>query len=333
MLPHLRGAGGSMRGERSAMRFLAALFLSKREVGGRVFGQMSLEEQFSGWTGPSSDSEQEKQERTERMIRAAIDEHAAFQGCVRSVYAKGSYANNTNVKADSDVDIAVEVTEAWYWEESDPGVAPAVTRYEGPWTPSKLRVELAAALKAKFPNQVDDSGTTAIKIKKGTARVEADVVPCFTFASYFVGASRMGTKIFKKDGTAVVNYPAQQLERGKAKNVDTKLAFKKGARLLKRVENAMAESGAFRALPSYFMECLAYNCPNSTFEKPTWTDVLRAMLGHIYHGLEGAEPTQHEQRWLEVNECFYLFHSDQKWSRSDGREFAQAAWNYFRFSS
>ena len=34
---------------------------------------MSLEEQLSGWTGPSSDSKKEEQEGTERMIRQAVD--------------------------------------------------------------------------------------------------------------------------------------------------------------------------------------------------------------------------------------------------------------------
>ena len=37
---------------------------------------MSLEDTLSGWTGPSSDTEQEKQERTVRMIREAIEKLA-----------------------------------------------------------------------------------------------------------------------------------------------------------------------------------------------------------------------------------------------------------------
>jgi len=53
------------------------------------------------------------------MIREAIDEHEAFDGYRSSfsVYAKGSYANNTNVKSDSDVDIVVECSDACYWQE------------------------------------------------------------------------------------------------------------------------------------------------------------------------------------------------------------------------
>lgn len=296
---------------------------------------MSLEEQLTRWTAPSSDSEQEKQERTERMIRQAIDAHAPFDGCGLSVYAKGSYANNTNVRADSDVDIAVECTDVEYWEEANPGAHPSnAAPYIGIWTPEKLRSELVFALKAKFPGQGDASGSTAIKIHSGTARVNADVVPCFSYR-YFISPSttRAGTKIFKTDGGSIVNYPAQQLVNGKAKNVRTGYAYKKGARLLKRVENAMANAGAFRELPSYFVECLAYNCPDSDFSHFTWTESLRAMLVHIWIELQGGEPVEESARWVEANEYFFLFHPDQQWSRADGRDFAYAAWNHFGFKS
>lgn len=290
---------------------------------------MSLEDKLAGWTSPSSSTEQDKQDRTERMIRQAIDSHEPFKNCSLKVYAKGSYANNTNVRSDSDVDIAVECTDVQYWEESEKGNHSPSEPYEGIWTPTKLRAELLSAMRAKFPGQVDSSGSTAIQINSNSARVDADVVPCFSYRYYMKHGSRDGTKIFKTDGSSIVNYPAQQLENGIAKNKRTGYAYKKGARLLKRIENAMAEDGTFRELPSFFMECLAYNCPDDAFAHPTWTECLRAMLFHIWDNLQGDEPTS--GRWMEVNECFFLFHSNQKWTRSDGREFAKAAWNYFGF--
>lgn len=290
---------------------------------------MSLENQLSGWTGPSSDTEKEKQERTERMIRQAIDAHAPFNSCTLNVYAKGSYANNTNVRADSDVDIAVECTKALYWSEQRKGLFVPNGQYKGEWTPAKLRTELLAALREKFTDQVDGTGSTAIQINSGSARVDADVVPCFSFRYYFEHVSRPGTKIFKTDGNSLVNYPAQQLENGIAKNNRTGYAYKKGVRLLKRIENAMAKDGTFRDLPSFFIECLAFNCPDSVFGYSTWTECLRAMLLHIWQNLQGEEPEA--ERWVEANRCFFLFHPDQKWSRDDGREFAKAAWNYIGF--
>jgi hypothetical protein len=57
----------------------------------------ALEDKLSGWTGPSSPTEQDKQDRTERMIREAVKEHPAFDGVDIDIYAKGSCANNTNV--------------------------------------------------------------------------------------------------------------------------------------------------------------------------------------------------------------------------------------------
>lgn len=290
---------------------------------------MSLEDKLSGWTGPSSSTEQDKQDRTERMIRQAIDAHEPFNNCSLRIFAKGSYANNTNVRADSDVDIAVECTECVYWGESEKGTHPPGGSYEGVWTPEKLRVELLSAMNAKFPGQVDSSGSTAIQINSNSARVDADVVPCFSYRYYMNHGSRDGTKIFKTDGSSIVNYPVQQKENGTVKNNRTGYAYKKGARLLKRVENAMAQDSTFRELPSFFMECLAYNCPDNTFSHPTWTECLRAMLLHIWNNLQGDEPTS--GRWLEVSECVFLFHSNQKWTREDGREFAKAAWNFFGF--
>jgi predicted nucleotidyltransferase len=289
----------------------------------------SLEQQLSGWIGPSSDTEQDKQERTERMVREAVAEHAPFAQCGLRIYAKGSYANNTNVRSDSDVDIAVECIEAEYWGEAVSGARTIKSLYQGIWTPAKLRGELEAALEQKFPNSVDPSGSTAIRVHTSSARVDSDVVPCFSYRYYFAGGtSRVGTKIFKRDGKGVVNYPAQQLENGRVKNQRTDHAYKRTVRILKRIENAMVQSGASKPLASYFIECLAYNCPDSVFQGATWVGIVRSALVYIWNGLEGDEPADAALRWKEANDCFYLFHGNQPWTRASGIEFAQSAWNY-----
>ncbi|MCH7388142.1 nucleotidyltransferase [Acinetobacter modestus] len=201
--------------------------------------------------------------------------------------------------------------------------------YKGIWTPAKLRAELILAMKKKFPDQVDISGVTAIQIDASTARVNADVVPCFSYRYYMENSQRDGTKNFRTDGKSVVNYPLQQIKNGKDKNNRTNYNYKKGVRILKYIENEMAIKGSCKELPSYFIECLAYNCPDYIFTRTTWSQILREMIIHIYHTLEGEEPNI--ERWVEVNEYFYLFHSQQKWTREEGRAFALAAWNYCGF--
>lgn len=295
----------------------------------------ALEDRLGGWTGPSSDFEKDKQDRTERMIKEAVRDHPGFNGCSLTVYAKGSYANNTNVRADSDVDIAVQCHNVFYWDEAQPGAnRSAGTPYTGPWTPERLRSELKSALEKKFPGQVDSSGSTAFRINSSTARVDADVIPCFDYRYYFsTGGHRDGAKTFKKDGTSLENYPEQQLSNGIAKNQRTGTRYKKAVRIMKRVENAMLGAGQHREVPSFFVECLVYNVPDSILNQSTWTDIIRGVIVHVYEELAGPEPTDEDARWLEVNACKYLFHYAQKWRRQDGRDFAQAAWNYLGYRS
>lgn len=291
---------------------------------------MTLEQTLRGWTGPSSTTEQEKQVRTERMIKAAIDAHPAFKGVALSTYSKGSYPNNTNVRADSDVDIAVQCSEAEYWDEVSPASRPTGgASYTGIWTAAKLRTELVAALRTAFGNQVDTSGTTAIRVNSSTARVDADVVPCFDHVDYLAGGQRReGTKVFRKNGDDFENYPAQHLAQGRAKNARTGQKFKEAVRVLKRVENAMVVSGDHREVPSFFVECLVYNCPDHLFSAVTWEDRVRRLLFHIWDGTHGDVEPADGDRWMEVNDVKYLFHPTQAWSRKDGRDFAHAAWNY-----
>jgi hypothetical protein len=243
---------------------------------------MTLEEKLAGWTGVSSATEKDKQDRTERMIREAVDAHSAFDGYNIEVYVKGSYANKTNVRADSDVDVAVQCNEVLYYDEEKPGAKPAGTPYTGIWTPTYLRSELKKALEAKFDSQVDDSGSTAFKINSSSARVDADVVPCFDYRHYFSsGGHRDGAKVFKTDGTSLVNYSHQQLKKGEAKDSRTGDDYKPAVRIMKRFENLMVENAVHRVMPSFFVECLVYNCPDDLFLRSTWTSATKGIIHHM----------------------------------------------------
>jgi hypothetical protein len=268
------------------------------------------------------------------MVREAVAAHPGFKDCSLLIYTKGSYPNNTNVVTDSDVDVAVQCRDVVYWGEHTTGAHPASSIYSGIWTPEKLRNELVAALRTKFPSQVDTSGSTAIRIDSSTARVEADVVPCFDYRYYFSANSwRDGARTFRTNGKTLENYPDQHLEQGRAKNTSTNGYFKQAVRILKRTENAMVEAKYHREVSSYLLECLVYNCPNTVLLESTWVETIRGVLFHIWDRLEGTEPTNESGlRWLEVNECKWLFQSNQSWSREDARDFAKAAWNYLGFA-
>src|SRR5438105_3175799 len=62
---------------------------------------------LQAWVKPASATQDEKRKHTEREIAEAIRSSGLAAGAIR-VFAKGSYANSTNVRQDSDVDVAVE---------------------------------------------------------------------------------------------------------------------------------------------------------------------------------------------------------------------------------
>ena len=96
---------------------------------------------LSQWIKPSSDDEQNQQARAERMVREAIAAHAAFDDSNVRIYTKGSYPNNTNVRRDSDVDVAVEPQDCVYYDYLPGVTAPASSKpgpYSGSWTPGEV---------------------------------------------------------------------------------------------------------------------------------------------------------------------------------------------------
>lgn len=90
----------------------------------------------------------------------------------------------------------------------------------------------------------------------------------------------------------------------------------------------MVEKGLHREVQSFFVECLVYNCPDTTFMESTWVDKIRGVVAYVRDGLQGEEPSDSSDKWLEVSRCKYLFAPVQKWTRADGRDFAKAAWEH-----
>ena len=110
-----------------------------------------------------------------------------------------------------------------------------------------------------------------------------------------------------------------------AKNNRTSKRFKAVVRILKNLENRMVADGTSPEVASYLIECLVYNAPDSCFGGYSWAQRLRAVLVHIW---EDTEDVACEKRWVEVYDVKFLFHSTQKWTRGEARDFVHAAWQY-----
>jgi hypothetical protein len=289
---------------------------------------------LSRWIKPSSEDEQVQQDRAQRMVTDAVKRHDILKTASLYVYAKGSYANNTNVRRDSDVDIVVECQACQYFDYI-PGQAPATalsTPYTGEWTPAKLRSEVTTALTNAFgASSVDITGKVALTVTAVVgSRPPIDVVPSFDYFLYNDPAqtsSRRGSCVFPASGSKIVNWPDQQLANGRAKNQRTGSRYKYFVRALKNAENTLVKGGAMKAKPSYLMECLVWNVADSTLKSGNLSHGFRATLVELWQGLD---KTGYDE-WTEPNDIKYLFNSGQKWSVDDAKEVVLETWRYLDY--
>jgi hypothetical protein len=290
------------------------------------------------WMAPPSNNEDAKRDRTEDEIRTAINTHPNLRGAV-SVYAKGSYKNNTNVRLDYDVDIAVEYTGFRFTEQTgaalnlDPeslGIYP----YTGSYTVAKFKDDVEQALVDQFGRSAVKRGNKAMRVREAKTTLPADVVPSFIYEEVYGRSvsgdplTRRGTRVFPDQGPYIHNWPQQHYDNGVAKNNDTGYRFKRLVRIVKRLENELVKNGLIEEVPSYLVECLVYNVPNDNLGYSAFTSDLRATLAHVFNNTmtDGAC-----KEWIEVNEVKYLFHSSQAWTRAQAHQLVSEAWDFMGY--
>lgn len=295
------------------------------------------EAQLRSWVKPPSDHEDSKRDKTEDQIRAALVASNRLRGHQYKVYAKGSYANNTNVRLDYDVDIAVECTEFYY---NDTSGAPAdvvkaaettTTPYTKKYGPTEFKYDVEHALVDYYGRSAVTRGNMAMRVREGKTTLPADVVPCFEYHLVYGTDWRgelkfhQGTRIYRDSDGYTHNWPRQQSEMGNFKNNATGHRYKRMVRALKRLENELVNAGQITDLPSFLMECLVYNVPDYAFNHTTYVTDMREVLAAIFNATLNAADCNN---WLEVSERKCLFRPSQPWTRQQAHLLASKAWDW-----
>jgi hypothetical protein len=284
-------------------------------------------------SGPASPTEEEERDRTEARIRDAIRVANYLPSSVR-VYAKGSYANNTNVRRDADVDVAVEwnnTIKVGTWGDTAGMTAQQLgyTPVVEPVTPQEFRRLVERALIEAFGGgTVDTTPDKGIGVAAISTTLDADVVPCFALNRY--DAPRVfvrGHRIYPKSGGHVDNYPQQNYDNGVKKNSWTNRRYKEIVRCLKRLVGELREDGAIsRDYPGYLLECLVYNVPNDRFGYTRRYDDMVAALAFLREGLQyGAH-----EGWKEPSELLMLFRGRPDRVPKNALNVIDEAWNRIR---
>lgn len=284
---------------------------------------------------PPSDDEDSKRESTEKQIKDALSNYPSLGSRNFIVYAKGSYANNTNVRLNYDVDIAVEYRGFFFSdlmfdlagvEPTSIGVLPS----SDPYTVQQFKIDIHSALVRAFGENAIEEGRMAYRVREKKTTLPADVVPSFEYRRYeglnSNGTPRFqqGTRIFPSDGGHIENFPAQQKANGTVKNNQTGYRYKFMVRALKRLQSRLVSQGVVKELPSYLIECLVYNVTNDNFVNTTYLGNMRNVLAAIFNA---TLPTGNSNDWLEVHQLEYLFRGPKSWNIASVHALASAAWD------
>lgn len=285
------------------------------------------EDQLSTWTRQGSITQSAE---TYRIVRETLTAQGVPYGDHNyQVFLQGSYANDTNVWRESDVDIVIVLNECWHSDLSGLS-ADAQSRYDAAFVAAtygypEFKRDVTQALTDRFGPAVEP-GSKAISINALGNRRKVDVLVAVQYRRYYAFATPLqqdfaeGICFWDSAGQQIVNFPRQHAQNLTAKHQATGGRLKPLIRAFKNLRSWMVEEGDIGqgVAPSYYLEGLLYNVPDHYF-----MGTLQAQ----------AEATL---RWMRVHpdggdfECpnrqFYLVrdHALTCWPRGQYRAFAAA---------
>ena len=190
------------------------------------------------------------------------------------IFIQGSYANNTCVRGDSDVDIAIMRKDKYEYAFMKSFSVGSVS-HKADAKVFKDTVE--RVLRKHFPFEITRKNKS-IKVDGNTCRKQADTVPCFSIRYYRDWEQNdhvnylEGITIYPDDGDVIFNFPKQHIANGKKKNVATNHYYKKMVRIIKKMRYLMEDMyiSSAKDVSSFGLESLLWNLPNDLFTKYTF---------------------------------------------------------------
>ena len=285
-------------------------------------------------------------EATESQIRAAIRAHPRLSGHDIEIKAQGSYYNLTHVPRESDVDIRIVNRDAVFidWSKIDARARTAEAvrealkaRHGYPPGPAAygftaFRDDVGEALVARFgPPPAVDPGDKAFRVRETRYHVDADVVATLVHRRYYNDGTRNeGVEFISRKGVHIINWPEQQHANGVAKNQATDERFKAMVRALKNLRIEMEDHGnpAAEDIPSFLVECLVWNVPNSKFNHTRYYDDMKEVLRYLYHNTKDPDLCT---EWTEESGLKWLFKGVTAWKSERVNAFVLAAWGHVGF--
>ncbi len=297
-------------------------------------------EDFKRWAKPPSETEEQKASNAASMINDAIRASPALARRGVSVYATGSYRNNTNVRLGSDIDVAIVLNDGMFFDLPI-GLTAAQVGITVPldYGLADFRSDVALALTAKFGHGGVKPGKKTFNITANSYRLEADATVFLQYRRY-TGAKtaaggwhyEQGVELRPADNpnARVINWHDDHYAHGIVRNDATGRRFKRVTRILKRLRDEMSESGraeaqrAAKPMNSFLIECLVFNASDACFGRVqgSYYEDVRAVIGELWQKTEDDVVCTFD----EVNRKKKLFGPGQDWTQQQANKFLYEAW-------
>jgi hypothetical protein len=229
--------------------------------------------------------------QTHESIRYALNRNDWPQDVKYDIYLQGSYKNDTNIRGDSDVDVVVELTSAFYSnlteeEKRTLNLTPAN------YSCSDFTHDVLERLTAYYGDVNIKRGNKCINLVPNTNRLPADIVVCekYRWYSNLTIVAEGITFWTHGNNSPIISYPEIHTEKLTSKNGATNGLFKPSVRMFKNARSYLIDKKVIdeKVAPSYLLECLIYNVPNNNFEsnfQNTYRNIVNWLISADYSSL------------------------------------------------
>lgn len=192
------------------------------------------------------------------------------------VFLHGSYGNDTNIYAESDVDIVIQCNSSFQHDLSRLSDEQQKAFHRAfstaTYTAADFKRDVIATLRARYGSDVS-VGTKAIAIAAGGGRRKTDVIAAVQFRRYHKFNSLIDEKydegicFYDSAGNRIANFPKHHSDNLTAKHQSSSKWLKPSIRILKNLRNKLIKDGTIESglAPSYYLEGLLYNVPDEHF--------------------------------------------------------------------
>lgn len=247
---------------------------------------------------------------TYQIVRnALLKPSAGYADKDFEVYLQGSYANDTNIYAESDVDTVIQLNSIW---RSNLSALPPEQQaaYHRAYVDATYRFDefkrgVVSRLSNAFGTAAITLGNKAVRIKANGSRRSADVIVCYQYRRYIRFITENDQEyvpgvIFPMTSTGeIINYPKQHSANCTVKHQATTSWFKPMVRILKNLRSVLEDAGEIikNTAPSYYLECMLWNVPDGYFGV-SYQDTFCNCISWLLQTDRSKLVCVHEQYWL-----------------------------------